>query len=89
MEIEKEIVREVARVINLTWENLQIAKHKSGKAFVQFSGLICALRSVDFLRFVFCFVLFIGNPTGRLPTYRESRLQRSYSERQKKKNFTN
>ena len=34
-------------VINLTWENLQIAKHKSGR---QFSGLICALRSVDFLR---------------------------------------
>ena len=38
-------------MINLTSENLQIAKHKSGiKAFVQFSGLICALRSVDFLR---------------------------------------
>ena len=35
------------------------------------------------------FVLFIGNPTGRLPNYRESRLQRSYSERQKKKNYTN
>ena len=34
LEIEKEIVREVARgvgVINLTWENLQIAKHKSGR----------------------------------------------------------
>ena len=36
--------------INLTWENLQIAKHKIRKAFVQFTGLICALRSVDFLR---------------------------------------
>ena len=35
-------------VINLTWENLQIAKHKSGRR--SFSGLICALRSVDFLR---------------------------------------
>ena len=29
LEIEKKIVREVARGDNLTWENLQIAKHKS------------------------------------------------------------
>ena len=35
---------------------------------------------------LFClFVHFIGNPTGGMPNYRESRLQRSYSEHQKKK----
>ena len=36
------------RVINLLWENLQIAKHKSVRRTNAF--LICALRSVDFLR---------------------------------------
>ena len=36
-------------VINLTWKNLQIAKHKS----VRWTNalLICAMRSVDFLRY--------------------------------------
>ena len=38
-----------ARGINTTWENLQITQHKSGRAYVSLTGLICALRSADFL----------------------------------------
>ena len=37
-----------ARGINTTWENLQIAKHKSVQETNAF--LICALQSADFLR---------------------------------------
>ena len=45
LEIEKEIVREVGRVINLTWENLQIAKHKSGRRSFSFADwfVLCDL----------------------------------------------
>ena len=36
--------------INTTWENLQIEKHKIKKAFVRLTELICAFRSLGFLR---------------------------------------
>ena len=39
-----------ARGINTTWENLQIEKPQIRKAFVPLTGLICAFRSADFLR---------------------------------------
>ena len=41
-----------ARGIDTTWENLQIEKAKAQirKAFVAVTGLICAFRSADFLR---------------------------------------
>ena len=55
LEIEKEIVLEVARgeKPDLRKSTAQITnQHKAQirKALVLFSGLICALRSVDFLR---------------------------------------
>ena len=49
MEIEKEIVREVARGDKPYMGKSTDRKAQIRKAFVQFSGLICALR-VDFLR---------------------------------------
>ena len=54
LEIEREFGCELAQVINTTWENLQIAKHKS----VLWSSrinvlLICSLRSTDFFQVVF------------------------------------
>ena len=51
MEIEKEIVREVARGDKPHLKKSTDRKAQIRKAFVQFSGLICALRSVDFLRY--------------------------------------
>ena len=39
-------------VTNTTWENLQIAKHKSVQC-AEWMTLICALRFADFLRVVF------------------------------------
>ena len=50
LEIEKEIVREVARGDKPYLRKSTDRKAQSRKAFAQFSGLICALRSVDFLR---------------------------------------
>ena len=50
MEIEKEIVREVAWGDKPYLRKSTDRKAQIRKAFVQFSGLICALRSVDFLR---------------------------------------
>ena len=49
-EIEKEIVREVARGDKPYLRKSTDRKAQIRKAFAQFSGLICALRSVDFLR---------------------------------------
>ena len=48
--MEKEIVREVARGDKPYLRKSTDRKAQIRKAFVQFSGLICALRSVDFLR---------------------------------------
>ena len=48
LEIEKEIVREVARGDKPYLRKSTDRKAQIRKAFVQFSGLICALRSVDF-----------------------------------------
>ena len=50
MEIEKEIVREVALGDKPYLRKSTDRKAQIRKGFVQFSGLICALRSVDFLR---------------------------------------
>ena len=50
LEIEKEIVREVARRDKPYLRKSTDRKAQIRKAYVQFSGLICALRSVDFLR---------------------------------------
>ena len=50
LEIEKEIVREVARGDKRYLRKSTDRKAQIRKAFVQFSGLICALRSVDFLK---------------------------------------
>ena len=50
LEIEKEIVREVARGDKPYLRKSTDRKAQIRKPFVQFSGLICALRSVDFLR---------------------------------------
>ena len=50
LEIEKEIVREVARDDKPYLRKSTDRKAQIRKAFVQCSGLICALRSVDFLR---------------------------------------
>ena len=50
LEIEKEIVREVARSDKPYLRKSTDRKAQIRKALVQFSGLICALRSVDFLR---------------------------------------
>ena len=50
LEIEKEIVREVARGVKPYLRKSTDRKAQIRKAFVQFSGLICDLRSVDFLR---------------------------------------
>ena len=50
LEIEKEIVREVARDDKPYLRKSTDRKAQIRKAFIQFSGLICALRSVDFLR---------------------------------------
>ena len=49
LEIEKEIVREVARGDKPYMRKSTDRKAQIRKAFVQLSGLICALRSVDFL----------------------------------------
>ena len=49
MEIQKEIVREVARADKPYMRKSTADKAQIRKAFVQLSGLICALRSVDFL----------------------------------------
>ena len=49
--IEKEIVREVAQDDKPYLRKSTDRKAQIRKAFVQFSGLICALRSVDFLRY--------------------------------------
>ena len=49
MEIEKEIVREVARNDKPYMRKSTDRKAQISKAFVQLSGLICALRYVDFL----------------------------------------
>ena len=49
LEIEKEIVREVARSDKPYMRKSADRKAQIRKAFVQLSGLICALRSVDFL----------------------------------------
>ena len=46
----KEIVREVARGDKPYLRKSTDRKAQTRKAFVQFSGLICALRSVNFLR---------------------------------------
>ena len=51
LEMEKEIVREVALGDTPYLRKSTDRKAQIRKAFVQFSGLICALRSVDFLRF--------------------------------------
>ena len=50
LEIEKEIVREVALGEKPYLRKSTDRKAQIRKAFIQFSGLICALRSVDFLR---------------------------------------
>ena len=50
LEIEKEIVREVARGDKPYLRKSTDRKAQIRTAFVQLSGLICALRSVDFLR---------------------------------------
>ena len=50
LEIEKEIVREVARGDKPYHRKSTDRKAQIRKTFVQFSGLICALRSIDFLR---------------------------------------
>ena len=50
LEIEKEIVREVDLGDKPYLRKSTDRKAQIRKAFVQFSGLICALRSVDFLR---------------------------------------
>ena len=50
LEPEKEIVHEVARGDKPYLRKSTDRKAQIRKAFVQFSGLICALRSVDFLR---------------------------------------
>ena len=50
LEIEKGIVREVARGDKPYLRKSTDRKAQIRKAFVQFSGLICALRSLDFLR---------------------------------------
>ena len=50
LEIEKEIVREVARGDKPSLRKSTDRKAQIRKAFDQFIGLICALRSVDFLR---------------------------------------
>ena len=50
LEIEKEILREVARGDKPYLRKSIDRKAQIRKAFVQFSGLICALRSLDFLR---------------------------------------
>ena len=49
LEIEKEIVCEVVRGDNTTWENLQIATHKL-VSFTPHIVLICALQFADFLK---------------------------------------
>ena len=49
LEIEKEIVREVARGDKPYMRKSTDRKAQIRKAFVQLSGLICALRSVHFL----------------------------------------
>ena len=49
LEIEKKIVREVARGDKLYLRKSTDRKAQIRKALVQFSGLICALRSIDFL----------------------------------------
>ena len=49
IQIEKEIVCEVARGDKPYMRKSTDRKAQIRKAFVQFSGLICALRSVDFL----------------------------------------
>ena len=52
LEIEKEIVREVALgVINLTWENLQIAKHKSGRRSFSLADWFVLCRAFAICRF--------------------------------------
>ena len=48
--LEKDIVREVARGDKPYLRKSTDHKAQIRKAFVQLSGLICALRSVDFLR---------------------------------------
>ena len=48
LEIEKEIVREVARGDKPYLRKSTDRKAQIRNSFVQFSGLICALRSVDF-----------------------------------------
>ena len=53
MDIEKEIVREVARGDKPYLRKSADRKAQIRKAFVQFSGLICALRSVYFLSKVY------------------------------------
>ena len=50
VEIEKEIVCEVARGDKPYLRKSTDRKAHIRKEFVQFSGLICALQSVDFLR---------------------------------------
>ena len=50
LEIEKEIVREVARGDEPYLRKSADRKAQIRKAFVQLSGLICALRSADFLK---------------------------------------
>ena len=50
MEIGKKIVREVAWGDKPYLRKSTDRKAQIRKAFNQFSGLICALRSVDFLR---------------------------------------
>ena len=50
LEIEKEIVCEVARGDKPYLRKSTDRKAQIRKAFVQFSGLICALQSVNFLR---------------------------------------
>ena len=49
LEIEKEIVREVARGDKHYLKKSAEHKAQISKAFVQFSGLLCALWSADFL----------------------------------------
>ena len=50
MTVEKEIVREVARGDKPYLRKSSDRKAQITKTFVQLSGLICALRSADFLR---------------------------------------
>ena len=49
MEIEKESVREVARGGKPHMKKSSDREAQISKGFVQLSGLLCALRSVDFL----------------------------------------